>query len=58
MIANTSLIVDKNDNWTFSKDKAPDRIDGTAAILTALAGFVHNAQTGLSAYDQDDIIFV
>ena len=58
MIANTSLIVDKNDNWTFSKDKAPDRIDGTAAILTALAGFVHNAQTGLSSYDQDDIIFV
>ena len=58
MISNTSLHIDKNENWTFSKDKAPDRIDGTAAILTALAGYVHNAQTGMSQYDQDDIIFV
>lgn len=58
MIANTSLHIDKNDNWTFQKDKAPDRIDGTAAVLTAMAGYVHNAQTGLSAYDTEEIIFV
>lgn len=58
MIANTSLHVDKNDNWTFQKDKAPDRIDGTAAIITALAGYVHNANTGQSTYSDEDIIFV
>lgn len=58
MIANTSLHIDKNDNWTFQKDKAPDRIDGTAALLTAMAGYVHNAQTGLSSYDTEEIIFV
>jgi phage terminase large subunit-like protein len=58
MVANTSLHIDKNDNWTFQKDKAPDRIDGTAAILTAMAGYVHNASTGMSVYDADEIIFV
>lgn len=58
MIANTSLHIDKNDNWTFQKDKAPDRIDGTAALITALAGYVHNANTGISSYEEMDIIFV
>jgi len=58
MIANTALHIDKNDNWTFEKHKAPDRIDGVAAILTAMAGYVHNAQTGLSSYDTEEIIFV
>jgi len=58
MIANTSLHIDKNDNWTFQKDKAPDRIDGTAALITALAGYVHNANTGISTYEEMDIIFV
>jgi phage terminase large subunit-like protein len=58
MIANTSLHIDKNDNWTFQKDKAPDRIDGTAALITALAGYVHNASTGISTYEDIDLIFV
>lgn len=58
MIANTSLHIDKNDNWTFQKDKAPDRIDGTAALITAMAGYVHNANTGMSTYEEMDIIFV
>ena len=58
MVANTALHIDKNDNWTYQKNKAPDRIDGTAAIITALAGVVHSASTGKSLYESDDIIFV
>ena len=57
-VANTSLHIDKNDNWTFKKDAAPDRIDGMAALITALAGYVHNAQANSSAYNAEDIIFV
>jgi phage terminase large subunit-like protein len=57
-ISNTTLQIDKNDNWTFNKKNAPDKIDGTAALITALAGYVHNAQANTSVYQTEDIIFV
>jgi phage terminase large subunit-like protein len=57
-ISNTTLQIDKNDNWTFNKKNAPDKIDGTAALITALAGYVHNAQASQSVYQTEDIIFV
>ena len=57
MIGNTELHTDRNENWLFDKGKAHEKIDGTAALITALAGYVHHEQS-LSFYERNDIVFL
>jgi phage terminase large subunit-like protein len=57
MIGNTELHIDRNENWMFDKSKAHEKIDGTAALVTALAGYIHY-QNSTSFYDKNDIVFL
>lgn len=56
MMGNVVVATDKNDNWCFDKKRSPEKIDGVAAIITALSGYI-NAELS-SYFDQNDIVIV
>jgi phage terminase large subunit-like protein len=39
MIGNVVIFEDQNNNWKFDKRASPEKIDGPAAIITAMAGY-------------------
>ena len=57
MVGNVELIIDPNENWKFDKSKSTDKIDGVAAILTAMAGYIHKDDC-ISIYDDQPITYV
>lgn len=56
MMGNVVVAVDKNDNWCFDKKRSPEKIDGVAALVTAMSGYIN---ADLSSYfDDNDIVIV
>jgi len=56
MMGNVVVATDKNDNWCFDKKRSPEKIDGVAAMITALSGYI-NADLE-SYYDTHDLVIV
>lgn len=56
MMGNVVVSTDKNDNWCFDKKRSPEKIDGVAAMITALSGFIN--QDLSSYYDQFELVVV
>jgi phage terminase large subunit-like protein len=56
MMGNVVVATDKNDNWCFDKKRSPEKIDGVAALITALSGFINEELE--SYYDKHDLVSV
>ena len=57
MFGNVMLERDKNENWHYNKAKVSEKIDGVAAIVTGLAGFVHD-EDNQDELAREDIFFL
>lgn len=56
MMGNVVVATDKNDNWCFDKKRSPEKIDGIAAMITALSGYINSDLE--SYYDRYDLVSV
>lgn len=57
MIGNTKLEIDKNENWHYNRAKVVEKIDGVAALVTGLAGYVHE-EDDQDKHSQHDIFYI
>jgi phage terminase large subunit-like protein len=56
MMGNVVVATDKNDNWCFDKKRSPEKIDGVAAMITALSGYINSDLE--SYYAKYDLVVV
>jgi phage terminase large subunit-like protein len=56
MMGNVVLVSDKNENWSYDKKRSPEKIDGVAALVTGLSGYVNDGE--LSYFETNDLISI